>query len=342
MKKHLIVWVAVLGVLLLIAAFLFWYSNSELPQESITPTPSPSNNGSTALTSTVPTPTTTPIGTYPTSDDVAEEMKWINTPINFWGKVVDEEGGPIPDVTVSYTAMDKPLAQLVRDQGTRYAGKSDANGLFSITGIKGVGLGIEVTKEGYYQTEQSIYAIGYAGPTEHPPPSARERAIFVLRKMGETEPLIAFSSGGIRVPKNGQPVEVSMAQGRVVPAGQGDIQVEVWTQDQKKDEQKRYPWKCRISVPGGGLVERTDTFEFMAPTEGYEPAFEISMDQAADRWQKGFDGQYFAKLKNGAFARFTLKLTTGGDHFFMIESYHNPKPGHRNLEFDPKKAIKVP
>lgn len=342
MKKYSIACVVVLGVLLLIAAFLFWLSNNELLQKNITQGPPYTKDASVDLTNINPAPTATISATHPSADDVPEEMQWINAPINFWGKVIDERGNPVPDATISYTAMDKPLEQIIRDQGTRYTGKSDADGLFSITDIKGGSLYVGVSKDGYYRIKKSGYTIGYGIPNEHKPPSPNEPAIFVLRKMGETEPLKAFSSGGIRVPKDGQPIEVSLTQGRVMPAGQGDIQIEVWTQDQQRDAQGYYPWRCKISVPGGGLIERNDNFDFIAPAEGYEPTVEISMNQAADRWQKGFDGQYFVKLRNGTFARMSLRLTTGGDHFFMIESFLNPTPGSRNLEYDPKQAVKAP
>ena len=340
MKKRLMVLIVVLPVLLLVAALVFWWLNRERSQASPVSTPSVSHNGTAKLPNSGSVPARAQPSTYPSATDVAEENQWISAPINFWGKVVDEEGTPIPNASIVYAAMDKPLEQLVRDQGTQFAGKSDGNGLFSLTGIKGAGLNVEVSKEGYYRIEQSSRLLGYGIPNEHKPPAPNTPAVFVLRKMGETEPLTKFSSGGIRVPKDGQPVEVSLTQGRVVPSGQGDIQVEVWTQDQQKDAQRRYPWKCRISVPGGGLVERNDNFAFMAPAEGYELAAEISMDQAAERWQKSFGGQYFAKLKDGTFARFTFNLTTGGNHFFMVESLLNPTPGSRNLEFDPAKVVK--
>lgn len=342
MKKHLILWVAALGVLLLIAAFLFWRSDSELAQKNITPTSSPSNNGTPVLTSAVPAPTGTPPATYPTAEDVAEEMKWINTPINFWGKVVDEDGNPIPDVTVSYTAMDKPLEQLIRDQGTRHTGKSEANGLFSITGIKGMGLGIQVTKDGYYQTKQSAYSIGYAVPSEHKPPSPNDPTIFVLRKMGETEPLKVVSSGGIRVPQNGQPVSVSLAQGRAVPAGQGDIQVEVLVQDQQKDAQGRYPWRYKISVPGGGLLERKRDGSFVAPENGYNSSDEIEMAPYSEQWGQRSDKEYFIKLSNGTFGRLKFGVRTAGEYYIRIESHLNPMPGSRNLEYDPAKVVPNP
>lgn len=330
--------IMIVGVVLLLWIIVWFFITSRKSPESPITTAS-----SRSVASTATTPTGTNIVASPAAKSdptwVAREeeaMKPFQTAIRFWGRVIDEKGNPVPGALVQYQTIVRPMD----DKGPQYEGKSDSYGLFSIDGIKGAGLYIALSKDGFYTIpEQSERLIGYGIENGNKPPAPDNPAIFVLCKKGEAEALKAFSSGGIRVPKNGEPVEVSLTKGMVVPAGQGDIQVEVWTQDQQKDEQRRYHWQCRISVPGGGLVERKDNFDFMAPVEGYKPAMEISMDQSAERWQKGFDGQYFAKLKDGTFARFTLNLTTRGDHFFMIESYHNPTPGSRNLEFDPAKAI---
>ena len=59
------------------------------------------------------------------------------------------------------------------------------------------------------------------------------------------------------------------------------------------------------------------------------------MTASAPKWRKGVEKNYFAKLPGNNYARFAFKLTTGGEHFFVIESYLNPEPGDRNLEHDP-------
>ena len=59
----------------------------------------------------------------------------------------------------------------------------------------------------------------------------------------------------------------------------------MWTADQAKDAKQHYEWRCRISVPKGGLVERKDQFDFEAPVDGYKPSDEIVMLQAAEKWQ---------------------------------------------------------
>src|SRR5579859_6589500 len=64
------------------------------------------------------------------------------TPIAFYGKVVDEKGMAVPDVTVDFSCND------VSATGTStYHTKSDANGQFSISHIKGKLLVVKATKD---------------------------------------------------------------------------------------------------------------------------------------------------------------------------------------------------
>jgi hypothetical protein len=67
------------------------------------------------------------------------------TPITFYGKVVDEKGTPIPQATVRFSITDTS-----RSGGSDYYRKSDAQGLFSLKGVRGYSVDVGVRKEGYY------------------------------------------------------------------------------------------------------------------------------------------------------------------------------------------------
>lgn len=56
------------------------------------------------------------------------------------------------------------------------------------------------------------------------------------------------------------------------------------------------------------------------------------------RWRDGTERDFFVRLAGGRFARVSLGVITGGDHFIVFESWVNPKPGDRNLEFNPKQS----
>jgi Carboxypeptidase regulatory-like domain len=260
----------------------------------------------------------------------------FETPINFWGRVVDEKGNPVPSAKVKLGTADRPW-----ETGSSYERATDAKGLFAITGVKGLSISIDVSKNGYYQTPRSRRQVSYAQPSGNKEalPGPENPMAFELRKIGEGVPLIEVTQRPIRLPKNGIPVELDFMTGQTTDSGLGGLKVECWTEDQDKNPQGRYTWRCRLSVPGGGLIERIDQFDFEAPAEGYKSSDEIVMLQSSSEWKKGFEKEYFTKLPDNRYARFFFKLTTGGEHFFVVTSYLNPMSGSRNLEYDPDKRI---
>jgi hypothetical protein len=267
---------------------------------------------------------------------IAQMMEYaaaFNTPINFWGKVVDEKGAPISGALAKMGAADQPLKT-----GTQYKRVTDANGLFAVTDAKGLSISVNVSKEGYYQTDRSRGQLSYHYPSGNKMalPTPNDPAVFVLRKMGETESLIYRPERAVRLPKNGNPVEINLETGSTI--GKGDLKVQCWTNDQSKNERGEYDWKCVLTVPRGGLVERTDAFAFVAPEDGYQESIELL--PSSEKWSAHVERQFFLKLSDSRYARIIFDMRTGSEHFFVIESYFNPTPGSRNLEFDPAKAIK--
>ena len=260
-----------------------------------------------------------------------------NAPIVFYGKAVDEEGNPLAEAKVGYSVADNPLKD-----GSKYEGISDASGSFSLSGVKGASMTVAVTKEGYYFIRgKSSGSFGYGVPNSSPDsrdiPTKESPAIFVLRKMSNAIPLVSVDRDVI-IPKNGAPVGISLSTGKAV--ANGDIVLECWTQNEGLDPNlaQPYDWKFRLTVPVGGVVERTDQFAFEAPTEGYREVVEFEMPKDAERWKQDFQNEYFVKLGDGRYARMKFRITSGGAHFATVSSYLNPTPGSRNLEYDPAKV----
>ncbi len=137
---------------------------------------------------------------------------------------------------------------------------------------------------------------------------------------------------GYKIARDGAPVEISLTTGATVSAGQGDLRVECWTDDQGKPPGQKYDWKCRISVPDGGVLQSTEDLDFQAPPDGYQPAYQIDMPASLENeWANSAKRNFFLKLADGNYARMSFEMVAGGDHFFKLESYLNPS-GSRNLE----------
>jgi hypothetical protein len=267
-------------------------------------------------------------------------------PISFIGKVVDDNGFPVSDATAEWRANNNPNPYA---SGTNGQATTDSKGMFSVNS-HGISLFVRVSKRGYYEVPTGLEGSrgssgGFSnaeirGNTDSPMGTESAPAVFVLRTKGEAVELIHVTERPVKVPKNGAPLEIALKNGQPVAPGQGDLRMECWTEDQKRDAQGNYPWRCRVSVPGGGLVIREGEFNFEAPAEGYQAQDDITPPDK--RWSATAERSYFVKMADGHFARVNLRMRTGGEHFVVIESYLNPKPGSRNLEYDPGKQAVVP
>lgn len=275
----------------------------------------------------------------------ADALKRLNdaysAPVSFYGKVVDETGSPVPGATIKMSIHDKPLA----DSSSREA-QSDIHGLFSLLEAKGAALVVTVSKDGYYSIDRGNGRFVYGGvraKSDRENPTMEVPAVFVLRKMGPTEPLVSFDRDFVLL-KDGTPVGISLLSGRTVPAREGDLVAQCWTKNDGLDPNRAEPfdWHMRLSVPDGGLVERVGEFNFSAPENGYRPSIDFEMGRDVQKWRGSFGQEYFVRTRHGCFARINIRMTAGGGHFITVKSKFNPTPGRRNLEFDPATAIDPP
>ena len=326
--------VSTIGLLVVLAVLLFWLTRSpRVGERAVAQSEESKAPGATSV------PAAADVSNSPTPSAEAERRNQaleqvtdaFNTPIAFYGRVIDQNGNPVTDADVGYTAADKFNAS-----GSHYTGKSDTEGLFQISGIKGGGLLVGVGKHGYYPVNgksSGSFAYGMGADSyRQAAPTKDNPAIFLLHKGGATEPLIQVSSRQIDVPRTGQTMSIDLATGQT---GQGSLQVASWIGDSK---QRRFDWRYLLSVAGGGLVERKEQFDFQAPVDGYQPAIEVNMAATAEQWTSRLTRQYFARLADGRHARFSIRFYAGSRNFVVLESYLNPNPGSRNLEFDPNKV----
>lgn len=260
-------------------------------------------------------------------------VRAYQTPIAFYGRVVDQTGEPVSGASVTYA----PIYDLLSNTAS-YTGISGAQGYFDIENIQGIALSVGVRREGYYSIKgKSANTFAYGIGTDayrKAPPTKENPAIFVLHKMGTTEPLVRAEQSA-RIPKDGTPVTVNLMTGRLSP--NGNLRVEAWTE--APEGGRKFTWRCRVTVPGGGLADRTGQFEFEAPEDGYEESVEFGMRHDAEQWTSDQQRDYFVKLPDGRFARINFRMIVGGNHYFVLESFLNPKPGSRNLEYDPKQEV---
>jgi len=79
--------------------------------------------------------------------------------------------------------------------------------------------------------------------------------------------------------------------------------------------------------------------------DGYQSSIEVNMPADIKEWASDVAKSYFAELPDGTYARFSINLYVGRGkerNFVVLESYVNPVPGDRNLEYDPDNKAPSP
>jgi Carboxypeptidase regulatory-like domain len=180
------------------------------------------------------------------------DFEW-KTPIEFHGKVLDQDGNPVAGAAADIIWTDMSPSGSSHMQVT-----SDGAGLFSVNNISGKHMTVRVTKDGYLrQTSNGRSAFEFAGfwePTYYEP-DPNNPVIFYLRKKREPAPLL--SSKGKFVLTFGIPSPIPMP---TTTAAVSPIKITVFESDAKPRN-----WRAHISVDNGGIVPALEQFPFEAP-----------------------------------------------------------------------------
>ncbi|MDP2137224.1 MAG: carboxypeptidase-like regulatory domain-containing protein [Candidatus Didemnitutus sp.] len=246
-----------------------------------------------------------------------------NTPIVLYGSVLDLNGKPVAGATVEYVSVEGSFV------GTRQI-QSAPDGRFTISGIRGKYLDVQVTHPDYYEQRDSRRSFTYAGndrgPDFKPDPARPE--IFRLRKKGEAAELVQLQT---HVRFDGNEPERSFSffnhsRRRDRPEHVTLRRVETAERDASGQPIRR----LEMVVLGGGIQQRLDPFAFTAPSDGY---------QSSMYFMRPVHGKldYFVRFSSGNYGRFTIM---GGAGDYLIESYLNPD-NSPNLEYDEAKRITV-
>jgi len=341
MKKRYSIGIGIL--LLLLGLFLWWTGRQDrqptVALEKAQPVQQSTVSHPVTVAPTVPVSqdayTLAAVTQLAQTDKLAAWYEMFHAPIDFWGKVVDEKGNPVVGAHVEYNVTDHP-----EQDGKPVTDTSDANGSFFLTGREGANLYIKVSKEGYYELPESARSLDYyrRGKADANLPTKDDPTIFVLKKKGGGAALIKVPSKYLALKGNGVANGIDLRKPKIVPGGQGDLVVECWVEGKEGDGQ--WNWRCRISAPGGGLIQRSDAFAFEAPAIEYKPSVEMTMQVNPNQWSETFSGDYYIKLSNGNYARAVLAVYARHQPALDISSTFINPAGSRNLEYDKAQQIK--
>ena len=272
-------------------------------------------------------------------DSSVERMKELiindyNTPIDFWGKVIDGDGNPLADVRAEIT-VDEHAAN------KKYVTFSDDEGMFELLGKKGARARIKVFRDGYAPTSDEIIGSRisartiYYAPKSKPmpayaPPTKDNPQTFVLRKKNPVANLAHVTKKRIYIDKAGATQKALLkTEGKAI-----GLEVRCWSSCPVPFTYDRYDWRAEIEIVGGKLQAITEIEPVTAPTKGYQQVFKINMPKHADKTWKAANVRqkdFWVQFDDGTYAKARIEVNTGRKHYINTEIWYN-LDGTNNFE----------
>ncbi len=347
------------AVVFLIGVLVVWLrSGNRLTVPSTTPGPL-----DVASSSSSPPPSqATPVPKMSNEKRIAMVdglIEGTNQPINFWGKVVDQNGRPIEGVTVRYSYHVEQgnfvgsAWGVAKERRNTVATQTD--GTFAIVNLQGHWLTIlTLEKTGFRHPNK----FGYTGKGEvsfnydrveptHFTPDKNNPVVFPMIQEAAVEPLIAHGATFYEhallynLPADGTPVSWDLWRGRRDPAGELKLKF-------KREPvalvagQKPARWEASLEVAGGGIMEEPKGQKtFVAPESEYAG----TVDYPSRQQEQGRpDQRFYFQTAQHNYGRIEIELRPddeGSSGRCLLTVYLNPQPGSRNLEYDKTKRQKV-
>ncbi len=268
------------------------------------------------------------------------------TPIKLHGKVVDQHGDPVPGASITLTPTDAPFGDQSRSKMTIF---SDAEGKFSVKGLKGASMGVRAEKEDYIPIFRmggpaSSSMVDYSGnaKTGKQYSNPATPLVLTLHKVGPVEPMVYVDKKRWRLPVDGSPVRIALDSEN----GNGKHEIEFrFVSDRIARLEKggefyaSFDWTFEAHIPGGGFIWNDSDYHFEAPESGYKETirYHHPASQPREKWKRSQRGRYFVKFSDGTHARIEFSIDGGSDRRpLYMASWMNLKPGSRNLA-SPKK-----
>lgn len=275
---------------------------------------------------------------HPDATAIRQAIEAGNVAIDFWGKVVDQDGNPLQEVQISYTysihhGNDQGVAWIGQESRKGEA-RSDGNGLFAITGLKGHDLTLEsFSKPGYINRMRFALTYNFRGDTAEGKFKSRpDRPVRVtMIQKTSTEPLIHIK-GGLRVNGDGVTGRWDLWSGE--PNPNGELAVTLRREPAVLERSGHVvTWSADLEIVGGGIIEAPwEEDVHRAPESGYS----ITVAYPKEQQKEGVPRRsFYVRTADSKYGRIQVELYADDDGptaRCFVTCDMNPRPGSRNLE----------
>lgn len=255
--------------------------------------------------------------------------------LDFYGKVIDQKGDPVPGVKVK--ASVGLIVSFTQSGGEYHYAETDTMGRFSFVGIHGAGVGFTLTKEGYFYDQKMLSS---SRPKSHVP-DPENPVVMQMWKLKGAESMV-HAKVHAYVPCDGTATSYNILTGQ--QASDGDLIITLTRDPVQITRGRPFDWKAKVEIKReGGLIMIRDPYPNEAPALGYDSGITVEMPAKMEGWDASFVRSYYFKAGK-IYGRLTVNIQadfqpppTSVD----VEIYANPS-GSRNLEFDPAKTATFP
>jgi hypothetical protein len=263
------------------------------------------------------------------AEKIRNFLKDADAEINFYGRVIDQEGIGVQGATINYQLerAGKLMADGdITNNNQRATCLSANDGLFSIQGAKGLTLTIlSIDKKGYRDGKQNLNSFGYRGTPDLHLPDLKKPVNFLLisdvipkTKKIYNKRLTFFWNQG--------PVEISLPS-----VGKITILPE---RNWKPGQLRLFDWQVEISMDGAELVEIEMGQAKIAPIDGYQKSFKYGSKKEDLQWVGAVRRHYAFRTAGGLYGFINFDLSPDredGDQSTSLEVRLN-ESGSRSLD----------
>jgi len=254
-------------------------------------------------------------------------MKMEESPIDFYGRVVDENGRAIQGAEVDYVIRGVGTYADTPAPGSTQNGMliSDSLGSVNLLGKRGVGLTISTIKKEGYKSPPYVALSFTFNFRSSKRTSIENPALLMVVKNGIPGAYMVYEKT-FKVSMAGLPFDL------IVP--DADITFHVIMNSYKRPSDRRdYRWSSSISMTGGKFQQIAGEIPSLAPIDGYVEKMEFSYPSLTERWQSGVRLQGVYRTDAGKYGNFSIQVAAEDATDVSLGAgrvFFNPS-GNRNI-----------
>jgi hypothetical protein len=257
----------------------------------------------------------------------------LNVPLNFYGKVIDQEGKPVVGAKVNLEAQANYFEEN-RSEQTKFTVETEQKGNFTLTGAYGAIITVlSIEKDGFELSKKVKRTYSYTLPAEFAPDPNKPVVFRMWKKVGK-ESLVGSAWHG-KVACDGTPVYFDLYHGSRSTEGNLQITCTRRPLESPPPGNGRFDYNFQIAVIGGGIQPARDEFTYLAPQDGYAPSLTFGQKADDPKWDANIPipKEYYIKTAEGHYGRLFVDWYAAQNSPTHLEWNCSINPsGSRNLE----------